>query len=280
MKAQIVSAALLLLIGGGMQACKKAPQKDNSHTSAGLTENKGIVTQTLSYTNNGKAYKSFLAFDESKKGELPVVFIIPEWWGMNDYVKRRAEQLAGLGYMAVAIDMYGDGKSVDNPDDAGKLAKPFYGNSDLAKQSFEAALKQVQNIQKANKTKMAAIGYCFGGAMALNMARINEPLKGVVSFHGNLMSGVKPVANNVSILVLNGADDTFVSKDEIASFKKEMDSAKIQYKFVDYPGAVHSFTNPDATETGKKYNMKVAYNEAADKASWEEMKGFLNKIFK
>ncbi|AQX06443.1 dienelactone hydrolase family protein [Elizabethkingia meningoseptica] len=280
MKAQIVSAALLLLIGGGMQACKKAPQKANSHTSAGLTENKGIVTQTLSYTNNGKAYKSFLAFDESKKGELPVVFIIPEWWGMNDYVKRRAEQLAGLGYMAVAIDMYGDGKVVDNPDDAGKLAKPFYGNADLAKQSFEAALKQVQNIQKANKTKMAAIGYCFGGAMALNMARINEPLKGVVSFHGNLMSGVKPVANNVSILVLNGADDTFVSKDEIASFKKEMDSAKIQYKFVDYPGAVHSFTNPDATETGKKYNMKVAYNEAADKASWEEMKGFLNKIFK
>lgn len=280
MKAQIVSAALLLLIGGGMQACKKAPQKANSHTSAGLTENKGIVTQTLSYTNNGKAYKSFLAFDESKKGELPVVFIIPEWWGMNDYVKRRAEQLAGLGYMAVAIDMYGDGKVVDNLDDAGKLAKPFYGNADLAKQSFEAALKQVQNIQKANKTKMAAIGYCFGGAMALNMARINEPLKGVVSFHGNLMSGVKPVANNVSILVLNGADDTFVSKDEIASFKKEMDSAKIQYKFVDYPGAVHSFTNPDATETGKKYNMKVAYNEAADKASWEEMKGFLNKIFK
>lgn len=280
MKAQIVSAALLLLIGGGMQACKKAPQKANSHTSAGLTENKGIVTQTLSYTNNGKAYKSFLAFDQSKKGELPVVFIIPEWWGMNDYVKRRAEQLAGLGYMAVAIDMYGDGKVVDNPDDAGKLAKPFYGNADLAKQSFEAALKQVQNIQKANKTKMAAIGYCFGGAMALNMARINEPLKGVVSFHGNLMSGVKPVANNVSILVLNGADDTFVSKDEIASFKKEMDSAKIQYKFVDYPGAVHSFTNPDATETGKKYNMKVAYNEAADKASWEEMKGFLNKIFK
>lgn len=280
MKAQIVSAALLLLIGGGMQACKKAPQKANSHTNAGLTENKGIVTQTLSYTNNGKAYKSFLAFDESKKGELPVVFIIPEWWGMNDYVKRRAEQLAGLGYMAVAIDMYGDGKVVDNPDDAGKLAKPFYGNADLAKQSFEAALKQVQNIQKANKTKMAAIGYCFGGAMALNMARINEPLKGVVSFHGNLMSGVKPVANNVSILVLNGADDTFVSKDEIASFKKEMDSAKIQYKFVDYPGAVHSFTNPDATETGKKYNMKVAYNEAADKASWEEMKGFLNKIFK
>ena len=280
MKAQIVSAALLLLIGGGMQACKKAPQKAHSHTGAGLTENKGIVTQTLSYTDNGKAYKSFLAFDESKKGELPVVFIIPEWWGMNDYVKRRAEQLAGLGYMAVAIDMYGDGKAVDNPDDAGKLAKPFYGNADLAKQSFEAALKQVQNIQKANKTKMAAIGYCFGGAMALNMARIDEPLKGVVSFHGNLMSGVKPVANNVSVLVLNGADDTFVSKDEIASFKKEMDSAKIQYKFVDYPGAVHSFTNPDATATGKKYNMKVAYNEAADKASWEEMKVFLNKIFK
>ena len=124
---------------------------------------------------------------------------------------------------------------------------------------------------------MAVIGYCFGGAMALNMARINEPLKGVISFHGNLMTGVKPVTNKIPVLVLNGEDDTFVSKDEIASFKKQMDSAGVQYKFVNYPGAIHSFTNPDATAAGEKYKLKVAYNEAADKASWEEMITFLIK---
>ncbi|SPW33571.1 Predicted dienelactone hydrolase [Elizabethkingia miricola] len=199
---------------------------------------------------------------------------------MNNYVKSRAEQLADLGYIAIVVDMYGEGKVVGNPDDAGKLAKPFYGNADLAKQSFEAALKQIEKNEKADTGKMAAIGYCFGGAMALNMARINEPLKGVISFHGNLMTGVKPTTNSIPVLVLNGEDDTFVSKDEIASFKKQMDSAGVKYEFVNYPGAIHSFTNPDATAVGKKYKLKVAYNEAADKASWKEMITFFNKIFK
>ncbi|MCT3698154.1 dienelactone hydrolase family protein [Elizabethkingia anophelis] len=277
MKIQILSASLLLLLSGAI-ACKKAPENTDAKYTQHLQ--KEIITEDLSYSGNGKTFKSFLAFDKSKTGKLPVVFIIPEWWGMNDYVKNRAKQLADSGYMAVAVDMYGEGKMVDNPDDAGKLAKPFYGNADLAKQSFELALKQIEKNEKADITKMAAIGYCFGGAMALNMARINEPLKGVISFHGNLMTGVKPTTNKIPVLVLNGEDDTFVSKDEIASFKKQMDSAGVQYQLINYPGAIHSFTNPDATVVGKKYNLKVAYNEAADKASWEEMITFFNKIFK
>ncbi|OPB84779.1 dienelactone hydrolase family protein [Elizabethkingia ursingii] len=277
MKIQILSVSLLLLLSGAI-ACKKTPE----NTDAKYTKNlqKEITTEDLTYSENDKTFKSFLAFDKNKSGKLPVVFIIPEWWGMNDYVKNRAKQLADLGYMAIAVDMYGEGKMVDNPDDAGKLAKPFYGNAELAKQSFEAALKQIEKNEKADTGKMAAIGYCFGGAMALNMARVNEPLKGVISFHGNLMTGVKPVTNKIPVLVLNGEDDSFVSKDEIVSFKKQMDSAGVQYKFVNYPGAIHSFTNPDATAVGKKYKLKVAYNEAADKASWEEMITFFNKIFK
>ena len=277
MKIQILSVSLLLLLSGTI-ACKKTPE----NTDAKYTKNlqKEIVAEDLTYSENGKIFKSLLAFDKSKAGKLPVVFIIPEWWGMNDYVKNRAKQLADLGYMAIAVDMYGDGKVVNNPDDAGKLAKPFYGNADLAKQSFEAALKQIEKNEKADTGKMAAIGYCFGGAMALNMARINEPLKGVISFHGNLMTGVKPTTNSIPVLVLNGEDDTFVSKDEITSFKKQMDSAGVKYEFVNYSGAIHSFTNPDATAVGKKYKLKVAYNEAADKASWKEMITFFNKIFK
>lgn len=277
MKIQILSVSLLLLLSGTI-ACKKTPE----NTDAKYTKNlqKEIIAEDLTYSENGKIFKSFLAFDKSKAGKLPVVFIIPEWWGMNNYVKSRAEQLADLGYIAIAVDMYGEGKVVGNPDDAGKLAKPFYGNADLAKQSFEAALKQIEKNEKADTGKMAAIGYCFGGAMALNMARINEPLKGVISFHGNLMTGVKPTTNSIPVLVLNGEEDTFVSKDEIASFKKQMDSAGVKYEFVNYPGAIHSFTNPDATAVGKKYKLKVAYNEAADKASWKEMITFFNKIFK
>ncbi|OPC53254.1 dienelactone hydrolase family protein [Elizabethkingia miricola] len=277
MKIQILSVSLLLLVSGAI-ACKKTPE----NTDAKYTKNlqKEIVAEDLTYSENGKTFKSFLAFDKSKPGKLPVVLIIPEWWGMNDYVKNRAKQLADSGYMAIAVDMYGEGKVADNPDDAGKLAKPFYGNADLAKQSFEAALKQIEKNEKADAGKMAAIGYCFGGAMALNMARINEPLKGVISFHGNLMTGVKPTTNKIPVLVLNGEDDTFISKDEITSFKKQMDSAGVKYEFVNYPGAIHSFTNPDATAVGKKYKLKVAYNEAADKASWKEMITFFNKIFK
>ena len=277
MKIQILSVSLLLLVSGAI-ACKKTPE----NTDAKYTKNlqKEIVAEDLTYSENGKTFKSFLAFDKSKPGKLPVVLIIPEWWGMNDYVKNRAKQLADSGYMAIAVDMYGEGKVADNPDDAGKLAKPFYGNADLAKQSFEAALKQIEKNEKADAGKMAAIGYCFGGAMALNMARINEPLKGVISFHGNLMTGVKPTTNKIPVLVLNGEDDAFVSKDEITSFKKQMDSAGVKYEFVNYPGAIHSFTNPDATAVGKKYKLKVAYNEAADKASWKEMITFFNKIFK
>lgn len=277
MKIQILSVSLLLLVSGAI-ACKKTPE----NTDAKYTKNlqKEIVAEDLTYSENGKTFKSFLAFDKSKPGKLPVVFIIPEWWGMNDYVKNRAKQLADSGYMAIAVDMYGEGKMVDNPEDAGKLAKPFYGNADLAKQSFEAALKQIGKNEKADTGKIAAIGYCFGGAMALNMARINEPLKGVISFHGNLMTGVKPTTNKIPVLVLNGEDDTFVSKDEITSFKKQMDSAGVKYEFINYPGAIHSFTNPDATAVGKKYKLKVAYNEAADKASWKEMITFFNKIFK
>ncbi|PUB30971.1 dienelactone hydrolase [Elizabethkingia sp. YR214] len=277
MKIQILSVSLLLLLSGAI-ACKKTPENTDAKYRTNLQ--KEITTEDLTYSENGKTFKSFLAFDKNKPGKLPVVFIIPEWWGMNDYVKNRAKQLADSGYMAIAVDMYGEGKMVDNPDDAGKLAKPFYGNADLARQSFEAILKQIEKNEKADTGKMAAIGYCFGGAMALNMARINEPLKGVISFHGNLMTGVKPLTNKIPILVLNGEDDTFVSKDEIASFKKQMDSAGVQYKFVNYPEAIHSFTNPDATAVGKKYKLKVAYNEAADKASWEEMITFFNKIFK
>jgi len=277
MKIQILSVSLLLLLSGAI-ACKKTPENTDSKYTKNLQ--KEITTEDFTYSENGKTFKSFLAFDKNKSGKLPVVLIIPEWWGMNNYVKSRAKQLADLGYMAIAVDMYGEGKMVDNPDDAGKLTKPFYGNAELAKQSFEAALKQIEKNEKADTEKMAAIGYCFGGAMALNMARINEPLKGVISFHGNLMTGVKPVTNKIPVLVLNGEDDTFVSKDEIASFKKQMDSAGVQYKFVNYPGAIHSFTNPDATAVGKKYKLKVAYNEAADKASWEEMITFFNKIFK
>ena len=238
-----------------------------------------VQTRTIEYQINGKTYKSFAAFNDSKD-KKPVIFVIPEWWGLNDYAKSRAKQLADLGYFALAVDFYGNGQFVETPEEATKLSGQFYGNSALAKQTFDAAKNSLSKFPTADLSKTAVIGYCFGGAQALNMARQEADLKGVVSFHGNLMTGVQPNNNAVPYLVLNGADDSYVPQKERDAFKKQMDSAKINYQFINYPGAVHSFTNPNATAIGEKYKMKVAYNKEADEKSWIAMKEFFSKIFK
>lgn len=275
MKKIVMAGVALLLLAAA--ACVNNPQeKKNKVVNEDTTTMKPeIETENLSYPIEGKEYKSYLAYDKNAKGKLPVVMIFPEWWGITDYVKNRAKQIAELGYVAMVVDFYGEATIATNPEEAQKLSKPFYGGAEPAKAIFGAALKAVINQSNADGTRMAIIGYCFGGAMALNMARVGEPLKGVVSFHGNLLSGVKAESNKVPMLVLNGADDSFVSDEDIASFRAEMDSAQVQYSFISYPGAVHAFTNPEATAIGKKFDMNVAYNVEADKESWEEMKKFL-----
>lgn len=259
-------------------SCKENPKKP--HEADVLKSDNLLTTEEVSYSNNGKNYTSFIAYKGDSTQIKPVVFIIPEWWGLNNYAKNRAMQLAELGYFAMAVDFYGDGKVVVNPDEAGKYSSKFYGEGTLAKNVFDAAKNQALSFKNADKTKMAVMGYCFGGAMALNMARQDADLKGAVSFHGNLMTGVKPNNSQVKMLVLNGGADSFVSKEEIDAFKKQMDSAKIQYQFINYPNAIHSFTNPESTEVGKKFNLKIAYNKEADEKSWEEMKTFFAHIFK
>ncbi|HQD44632.1 MAG TPA: dienelactone hydrolase family protein [Kaistella sp.] len=257
--------------------------KENKSTNPNKTEttvSKNIKTEDVVYNIRGINYKSFAAFTTDSDQPKPVVMVIPEWWGLNDYAKSRAKQLAELGYFAMAVDFYGEGKVVEHPQEAEKLASPFYKIPINAKTIFDGAKAKVVSYPNADISKIAVIGYCFGGAQALNMARQESDLKGAVSFHGNLMTGVKPKNNKVKILVCNGANDTFVSPEEIAAFKKEMDSAKINYTFIDYPNSLHSFTNPASTEVGKKFNMKIAYNKEADEKSWNDMKKFLADIFK
>ncbi len=261
-------------------SCKENKvQSEKSSEGTQIVTSNEIISKDVSYNIGGQNYKSFVAYASDTTVVRPVVMVIPEWWGLTDYAKKRAKMLAELGYFAMAVDYYGDGKVVENPDAAGKLAEPFYKNPGSSKTVFDGAKAQLPKFKNADFKKIAVIGYCFGGAQALNMARVENDLKGAVSFHGNLMTGVKPKNNNVKILVCNGASDSFVPADEIAAFKKEMDSAKISYQFIDYPNALHSFTNPAATEIGKKYGMKVAYNKEADEKSWQDMKDFLAKIF-
>lgn len=240
-----------------------------------------IKEENIAYKSDSANCNSYVAYDSMLEGKRPVVLIIHEWWGLNDYAKSRARQLASLGYLACAVDMYGDGKMGNNPDEAGKLATPFYMNPAMMQGRFDAALQKIKAYPQADTTKIAAIGYCFGGAMVLNLARLGEPLNGVVSFHGNLVGVPADKAKlKAKVLVCHGADDQFVKPDEVALFKKQMDSIGADYTFKSYPGATHAFTNPDATKNGELFKIPIAYNAAADTASWKEMKDFFGKIFK
>lgn len=261
-------------------SCQEKKEENIDNLNSVKSTSGELTTEEVSYDIDGKTHKSFVAYEGTAEDMKPVVMVLPEWWGVTEYTKDRAKQLAELGYFAMVVDYYGEGKTVDNPDEAAKLSGEFYKVPINARLKFDKAKAQLLKFDNADYNKIAVIGYCFGGAQALNMARLQDELKGVVSFHGNLMTGIKPKNNDVKILVLNGAADTFVPAEEIAAFKKQMDSAKIDYKFIDYPNALHSFTNPEATAIGEKYKMKVAYNKEADEKSWNDMKTFLTEVFK
>ena len=261
-------------------SCQEKKADDIINLNSVKTTSGKMTTEEVSYDIDGKTHQSFVAYEGDADQVKPVVMVLPEWWGVTEYTKNRAKQLAELGYFAMVVDYYGEGKTVDNPEEAEKLSSEFYKIPINAKLKFDKAKAQLLKFSNADYNKIAVIGYCFGGAQALNMARLEDELKGVVSFHGNLMTGLKPKNNDVKILVCNGAADTYVSAEEIAAFKKQMDSAKIDYKFIDYPNDLHSFTNPEATAMGEKFKMKVAYNKEADEKSWNDMKTFLNEILK
>jgi dienelactone hydrolase len=241
-----------------------------------------VQGKEVSYTADGMMMKGWIAYDDAAKGRRPAVLVVHEWWGHNAYARKRANMLAELGYVALAVDMYGDGKQALHPDDAGKFASEVAKNKPLAKARFEAAMKALRAQRNVDGGKLAAIGYCFGGSVVLNMARDGEALKGVASFHGGLGADApaQPGKVKAQVRVFTGADDKMIPATQVDSFKQEMEKAGVNYKVVVYPGAVHAFTNPDADELGRKFNMPIAYNAAADKDSWMQLQIFLAEILK
>jgi len=241
-----------------------------------------VVGKEVSYQIDGLSMKGYIAHDDSKKGLRPGILVVHEWWGHNAYTRRRADMLAKLGYVALAVDMYGDGKQANHPDTAGKFAAQVVKNLATAEKRFNAARRILLRDKHIDKQRIAAIGYCFGGGVVLAMARRGADLKGVVSFHGSLGAGAPAKTGEVKarVLVFNGANDPFVKQKQIEAFKQEMKQAKVDYEFISYPGAKHSFTNPAADGFGKKFNMPLAYNAKADKASWEKMQVFFGEIFR
>ena len=239
-----------------------------------------VKTQELTYSEGGTTFKGFLAWDDSISGKRPGVLVVHEWWGLNDYARSRAKQLAELGYTALAVDMFGEGKVADHPKDAGAFAGTLMKDPQVAMARLQAAMQALKSQPTVDPDKIAAIGYCMGGAVVLSAAKQRLDLDAVASFHGAL-GGLLPAKGPIKakILVCHGADDSFIPPEAIETFKKEMKDANADLKFVSYPGAKHGFTNPAADENGKKFQMDIAYNSQADTESWKELKTLLESVF-
>ena len=238
-----------------------------------------IHTETVEYKDGSNTLKGYIAYDESLKGTRPGILVVHEWWGLNDYTKMRCEMLAKIGYFAFAADIYGDGFQTTSMDEAGKHAGAFRNDRQLMRQRINLALAELKKQKLVDPDNIAAIGYCFGGTVSLELARSGADVKGIVSFHGGLDTPNPADAQSIKakILVLTGGDDPNVKDEQVENFKKEMRDAGVDYEITIYGGAVHAFTNPNA---GSDNSKGMAYNEKADKRSWEAMKNFFNEIFK
>jgi dienelactone hydrolase len=239
-----------------------------------------IREEPVTYKAGDVEMRGLIYYDEARKERRPGVLVVHEWWGITKHVRDSARELAQMGYTALAVDMFGEGRTAADPKTAGALAGSVRKDPAVMHARFDAAHQVLLKHPTVDPSRVAAIGYCFGGSVALDQARRGADLAGVIAFHAGL-APAQPASGPIKarILVLNGADDPLVKPESVEAFKKEMDAAKANYRFVNYPGAVHAFTNPEATEAGRKFNMPVAYHAEADRQSKAEMRKFLAEVF-
>jgi len=242
-----------------------------------------IQSQEITYSSGGVDLNGYIAWNSGQDGLRPGVLVVHEWWGNNEYARRRADMLAELGYTGMAVDMYGGGKTADNPEQAGALMNGLLGDLGVVRDRFNAALDVLRSHETTEAGKMAAIGYCMGGGIVLHMARYGADLAAVASFHGALPLGVAPEGEGgdvtARIAVYHGEADQFFSAKEVGAFKAEMRKTGADCLFVTLPCALHGFTNPMATTNGEKYGIPLRYNELADCASWDHMRLVLQSVF-
>ena len=240
-----------------------------------------VVGEEITYMSGDTQMKGYIARDDAVTGKRPGILVVHEWWGHNDYARKRANMLAEQGYTALAVDMYGDGKTASHPGDAGKFATAVRKNMDVAAARFTAALETLASNETVNPEQISAIGYCFGGGIVLAMARRGADLDLVASFHGSVATD-KPVEKGQvksRIAVFNGAADPMVTTAQIEAFKTEMDNAEVDYLLVNYPGVLHAFTNPGADAYAEKFGIPLKYDAAADADSWNQLSELLREVY-
>ncbi len=239
-----------------------------------------VKTQEIEYRQGDTVLKGFLAYDDAAKGKRPGILVVHEWWGNNAHARNAATKLAKAGYVGFALDMFGEGKSTTHPEDAKAFVAEATKDPAVKKARFEAALEQLVAQPQVDREKVGVIGYCFGGGVALDMAREGEPLKALATFHGSLARSSEPAKEGSfgprSILVQTGGADPMVPKEQVAALEKEMKAAGVKARVITYPGAKHGFTNPDADKAGM---AGLAYDAKADRRSWDELLKYLKAVF-
>ena len=282
----LVPAAALALAGCSSNETETtdgadAPAESSESSDTAAAESSAdIVGEEVTYESGGVTLKGYIAYDASIEGTRPGVLGVHEWWGHNEYTRDRARALAAMGYTALAVDMYGDGKLAEHPDTAGEFAREVFANMDEGVARFMAGKTFLNEHATTDPTKTAAIGYCFGGGVVLHMAREGLDLAAVAAFHaGGLESGNDPANITGRVFVAHGADDPLVSAETIESFKANMDAAGIEYTFTAYPGATHSFTNPGADAVAAEFGLPLAYQKEADEQSWATMSEMFEEAF-
>jgi dienelactone hydrolase len=236
-----------------------------------------VRTESITYADGETKLRGYFAWDDAVKGKRPAVLVIHEWWGPNDYARKRARDLAELGYLAFALDMYGGDKTTTEPAKAREWSGVIYKDPALAVRRLKLGLEQLRGHALADPARVAAIGYCFGGTMALRLAFSGAKVAGVVSFHGSLIAPAEADAIRAKILVCHGADDPMVPDAKVTAFAEAMRKTKADWQLIAYGGAVHAFTNPGADKVGIR---GVAYHAAADRRSWSHMKMFFDEMFR
>src|SRR5258706_1771268 len=250
--------------------------------SFGIPAHAAIKEEPVTYKDGETTMKGFIVYDDAAKGKRPGLVLVHEWWGITKHTHSEARRFAQQGYTAFIADMYGDAKTADNPKDAGALSGGVMKDPKAMESRFKAAQADLAKQAKVNPKKIGAVGYCFGGAVVLNMARTGDDLKAVAGFHASLgLNTPAPAPGTVKakILILNGADDPFVKKEQYEALKKDFDAAKADYRIIEYPGAVHAFTNPEATELGKKFNLPLKYDAKVDREAKAEASKFFAGVF-
>ncbi len=273
-------AALCLTVAcENPQGEKQIPQAEES--PAEEADIPVIKTDEHTYRTEETEMAGYFAYDASTDAKRPGILVVHEWWGQNDYVRTRAEQLAGLGYVALAVDMYGDGQTAEHPDDAMKFSSMVMENIESSQTRFEAAFKALSEHPKVNPDQISAVGYCFGGSVALSMANAGMPLDGVAAFHSGINLPIPPGEKlTAKLLVQNGADDPMISEDDAEAFKAAVEMAGGYLDYRSFPGVLHAYTNPGADKLGQKFDLPLKYDEEADRASWERMKLFFAELYR